>query len=70
VLDVVVRGVGNVEKNTVLNTPIQRQVESSPLQKTITTLSVVKKKRDSNKMSIALVGIQAIVENGGSQSLK
>jgi hypothetical protein len=59
-----------VEKNTALSTQILRQVNNSLPQKTITIASAVAKRLVSKKRTIALEAIQAIVENGGSQSLK
>lgn len=64
-MDVVARGVGVAEKNTVGSTQILKQ-ELNYLRPKITTMqTVVGKKKDSNKRSTVLEVIQDIVENGG-----
>jgi hypothetical protein len=59
-----------VEKNTASSTQILRQVNNSLPQKITTRASAVAKRQVSKKRTTALEAIQAIVENGGSQSLK
>ena len=58
-------GVGNVERNIVVNTIIQKQVKNYRQQKTITMVYVVEMKKDLNKKTIAVEVVQVIVHPDG-----
>lgn len=55
------RGVGNVERNTVVRTTIRKVVKNFRQQKIIMIPFVVEKKMDLRKTTIALEDIQDIV---------
>jgi len=63
---VVVLGVGDVEKNTVVNIPTFKQVKNSPQEKTTMTQTAVAKRKGSKKTSIVLGAIQAIAASVGN----
>jgi hypothetical protein len=68
--DVANRGVGNVERNTVVSILMKKQVRNFLLQKTTMMPFVVETKRDLSKTTIVGEDVQGIVQNAGKLDIQ